>query len=95
MQQKVLNLRQIRFQHLNMIEQEIFSKLDEFVYPFLKTKKPMELKIIVGKGMNSRNFIKGKNPLRHYTETYLNKLGLSYRDGGYFDGQEGVIVVSL
>jgi hypothetical protein len=89
---KVLDLHYFRASDYSSMERELEHKLDNFIHPFLNLNN-CRFEIIVGKGHNSKNLIQGKNPLRYYTESYLNKMGLSYRDGGYFEGQEGVLVV--
>jgi hypothetical protein len=94
MKNQTLNLRGIDFQNDPNIQNSIEVILDGFLVSFLN-KKNLNLSIIVGKGVNSKNLIKGKNILRFYTENYLNILGLSWRNGNYFEGQEGVIIVEF
>lgn len=89
-----LNLRNTQFQNSNHIQQEVEHLVDSFVRPFLQQRN-MALRIIVGKGVNSKRFINGKNPLRYYTENYLNILGLNWRNGQQWEGQEGVVIVEL
>lgn len=101
-----LNLRGIIFNPVTDLKESVELKLDKFIRPFLFRQNgnfnnnvhgntKMELKIIVGKGNNSAHFIDGKNPLRYFVENYLEKLGLNWKNAGYFDGQEGVILVNL
>jgi hypothetical protein len=90
-----LDLHKYRPSDPLFIEKDIMNLLDRFLTPFLVKPKGIELRIVVGKGLRSSRSIQGKNPLRFYVENYLNQLGLNYRDAGYHDGQEGVIVVSL
>ena len=94
--QKVLNLRAIRFSGINFMEQEIQMELDRFVSPFLLGKGgKVKLTIIVGRGLNSKRLIQNKHPVRYYTETYLNRMGFSWRQGEINNGGEGVIVLDL
>ena len=77
------------------IQADIENLLDNFLTPFLVKPKIHQLRIVVGKGLRSKRSISGKNPLRFYVESYLNILGLAYKDAGLYDGQEGVIIVCL
>jgi hypothetical protein len=70
----------------------VFRLVDKFITPYL-FKPSVDLRIIVGKGLGSKNFINGKNSLRYYTELYLDGVGIEYKEGSYIDGQEGVIRV--
>lgn len=90
-----LDLHKYRPQDPLFIQSDIENLLDRFLTPFLVKPKADTLRIIVGKGLRSTRLIAGKNPLRHYVENYLNGLGLNYKDAGYYDGQEGVIIVYL
>lgn len=91
-----LDLHKYRPTDPHFIQSEIESQIDRFMQPYLRhTKKYSQIRIVVGKGHNSKRLINGKNPLRYYTEKYLEQLGFNYRSAGYFDGQEGVIIVSL
>ena len=62
-----------------------------------KLKKGFKIKlgIVVGKGVRSKNKINGKNPLRFYTEQYLNHCSFEWRNGRFGEGEDGVIVVEL
>lgn len=51
--------------------------------------------IIVGKGHNSRRHIQGKNPLRFYTEEYLQILGLRFYQAPEWQGGSGVIITEI
>lgn len=76
-----LNLRSTRFQNLSDLQNEVELILDKFLRSFLLSNKAKpNLFIIVGRGLNSTTFIKGKNPLRFYTENYLDKVGLVWKD---------------
>lgn len=91
------------------LQRNIESRLDSVFYPILQktvkkypaTKKSnyeyigIQVRLIVGKGLNSRTHINGKHPVRFYTEQYLTKLGLSWREADYWSGQEGVLLVDL
>jgi hypothetical protein len=61
------------------IESQIHTKIQKFLLVHLQ-KKTFMAKIIVGKGLNSQNFIQGKNPLRFYTENYLAQLNINFKD---------------
>jgi hypothetical protein len=91
-----LDLHNVRFSGYFDMHSEITLMLDRFLSPFLlQNHRGIEVRVVVGRGLNSKNLIQGKNPMRYYTEEYLNQLGLRWRNGGYFDGQDGVIVVSV
>ena len=94
MTSRTLNLRSYNFEDPSNIPQEVELILDSFIAPFLQ-RRSVRLIIIVGKGIGSRRTIGGKNPLRYYTERYLNALQLPYRQGAYHEGQEGVIIVEF
>ncbi len=76
-----------------VFESELFQIIDSFIYSKIKTKKATKLKIIVGKGIRSTKLINNKNPLRFYTEKYLQMSGLSWADASEVDGGMGVIIV--
>ena len=90
----ILNLR-VSYRGEPSIEKIVWQRLDKFIYPYLISKRIdyMNLRIIVVKGLGSRNLIDEKNPIRYYTERYLDELGVTWRNGDYFEGQEGVIVI--
>jgi hypothetical protein len=90
----ILNLR-TSYAGEPSIEEIVWQRLDKFIYPYLITKRTdyIDLRIIVGKGLGSRNSIDGKNPIRYYTERYLDQIQVNWRNGDYYEGQEGVIVV--
>jgi len=89
-----LDLHQVRFESSN-IQSELEIILDRFIYPHLQNGKTKKLQIIVGKGLNSKKFIKGKNCLRYYTEIYLQKLNLDFKNIEDFFGGSGAIEVYL
>jgi hypothetical protein len=66
--------------------------LDKFMTKYLLLPSA-SLEIVVGKGIGSKNFINGKNPLRHYVEGYLVSIGCSYSGGNFLNNTEGVIIV--
>ncbi len=85
---QILNLHQTYFDGESFVEEELEEVLDSFIAPFLITHDEEELLIITGKGIHSKHFIDGKNPLRYYTEKYLDSVGIpwQYEDekhGGY------------
>jgi hypothetical protein len=86
----ILNLHEIYFQGGSFIQEELEEVLDDFVAPFLL--KPTKLLIITGKGIHSKHFINGKNPLRYYTEKYLEKVGVSWQYADEHHGSYGAIV---
>src|SRR4051812_12348154 len=94
-----LDLHHLQFDSYLEIESKIFHTIDQFLYPILQKSRtaglPQQIKIIVGKGLNSTSQIEGKNPLRYYTEKYLFMLNIKFRSGSYVDGQEGVIVAEV
>lgn len=80
---KILDLHHLKFNSPYEIEEKIYHKLDNFLHPFLKkhtSSHTIKVEIVVGKGLNSTNFIEGKNPLRFYVEKYLNKLGIEWQN---------------
>ena len=92
----VLNLRGQRFDPGFDLQNQVELILDKFISKFLvSNRQNLQIKIIVGKGLSSKKLIKGKNPLRFYTETYLNNMGLSYSSAPEFDGGSGVILVEV
>lgn len=76
----ILNLRNLRAWHGSYLDKEIFLLIDKFVMPYLTSKKRHVLEIIVGRGLNSSQFIDGKNPTRYYCEQYLTKLNLHWKN---------------
>lgn len=75
-----LNLRGVKFQDLSNLQDEVELELDRFLTPFLTSKSSnRKITIVVGRGLNSTRLIEGKNPLRFYTEQYLQKLGMNWR----------------
>lgn len=71
---------------------EVELSLDNFLRPYLH-RNQVRLRIVVGKGTRSQVLIAGKNPLRHYTELYLQKMNLPFREGREWEGQAGVLIV--
>lgn len=93
----IINIRSI-FQtkdSIHNLQHEIESTMDRRLAQFLYNKVETEITIIVGKGHNSDFFIEGKNPLRYYVENYLRKMNITFKDGDYHNGQEGVIIIYL
>lgn len=77
----ILNLRSAKFKDLSDLQNEVELILDKFLRSFLLSNKAKtNLCIIVGRGLNSTTFIKGKNPLRFYTENYLDKVGIVWKN---------------
>ncbi len=70
------------------VEEAVYRVLDRFMTKFL-IQKTVDVTIIVGKGLGSKKFINGKNPLRYYTEQYLHKVGCHWSDGDWLTGQDG------
>lgn len=91
----ILDLHNLGFGSFLEVEEVVFGELDRFLYPFLSGKKSGQVRIIVGRGLNSKRRIEGRNPMRYYTEKYLKNVGLTWRDGGYFDGQDGVLIIDF
>lgn len=86
----------------SVIETDVWTVLDAFMQQMYrkhssKLKKGFGVRVgmVVGKGTRTKNWIKGKNPLRAYTESYLSHCGLSWRNGRFGEGEEGVVVVEL
>ena len=74
------------------VQDSVFKILDRFMTRHLLCKTA-DLTIIVGKGLGSRSVIEGKNPLRYYTEKYLEKVGCAWTNGDFWNGQDGCIRV--
>ncbi len=72
-----LDLHDYHFGNYTIFETELNNVLDKFLAPHLN-KPNFQVKIIVGRGLNSTRFINKKNPLRYYTEQYLDQLKLEY-----------------
>lgn len=102
-----MNNTTLDLHHLNgkgnpVNEQDVWLALDRFIVKIklentrqIKSGLCVKINIIVGKGLQSKNLINGKNPLRYFTENYLNLCGYNYKDGDYFTGQNGTIIASI
>ncbi|MEI6728403.1 MAG: Smr/MutS family protein [bacterium] len=101
------NYSSIDLHHLNgrgqpVGQNEVWLSLDQFISK-IKTQNAGKIKsgigvkiiVIVGKGLQTKKFIQGKNPLRFYAESYINACGYSWRNGEYGEGESGVIVVEI
>lgn len=88
----VLDLHHLKFRSSLGIQGEVEGVVDSFLHKMSRGNYK-HVEIIVGKGINSKRLIEGKNPLRYYVETYLQKAGYGWRNGGW--GEEGVIIVDL
>jgi len=83
-------------------QNDVWTALDQFINK-IKTKNASKIRagiavkitIIVGKGLQTKKFIEGKNPLRYYGEGYLNLCGYSWRNGQYGEGENGVIIAEI
>jgi Smr domain len=91
----ILNLHELYFEGESFVQEELEEILDGFVSPFLMDKSNPRLLIITGKGIHSRHFINSKNPLRYYTEIYLDKIQVPWRHTDTEHGGVGAIVVEL
>lgn len=88
----VLDLHNLSFSSWLEIEDKVHRKLDKFLYPLLQNNNAnCTAQIIVGRGLNSKRFIEGKNPMRYYTENYLAQVGLIWKNGEYQN--DGIIYV--
>jgi hypothetical protein len=90
-----LDLHTLRQQPFLTMQEVVESHLDHAISPLLRRKTSITLHLIVGRGLNSTRLICGVHPLRYYTESYLKKLGISYKIGDVSLGQDGVIVAQL
>lgn len=90
-----LDLHNFQASGWQFFETELFYKLDSFIFERIKSGQALKLEIIVGKGLSSKKWIEGKNPLRFYTEKYLNQANLEWNNGTYLNGGDGVILVYL
>jgi hypothetical protein len=86
----ILNLHEMYFEGSSFVQDELEEVLDDFITPYLL--KPTRLLIIAGKGIHSKHFIEGKNPLRYYTEKYLEKLGVPWEYADEYHGGYGAII---
>lgn len=91
----ILNLHNLYFEGESFVEEELEEVLDNFISPYLINSEHCELLIISGKGIHSRHFIEGKNPLRYYTERYLAKIGVSWNYEDEKHGGIGAIVAMV
>jgi hypothetical protein len=94
----VLDLHRLWFESESFVQEEVELELDRFVTPFLRVKpgrSSIRLTIVVGKGIHSHHFIEGKNPLRYYTEIYLQEVGLAWKNADNFHGGQGAIVITI
>ena len=82
----ILDLHTLYFEGESFVQPELEEVLDNFLSPHLMDTNHTELIVITGKGIHSKHFIHGKNPLKYYTEIYLDKLGL---DWNYEDERHG------
>ena len=73
-------------------QEAAIRSLDKFMSKYLHLKSA-DLEIVVGKGIGSKNFIQGKNPLRYYVEGYLESIGCEFTGGSYLNNTEGVVLV--
>lgn len=91
----ILNLHDIYFDGEEFVQEELEEILDGFVTPFLLDTVSQKLLIITGKGIHSKHFINSKNPLRYYTEIYLDKIQVNWHHTDSEHGGVGAIVVEL
>jgi len=100
--QDLVDLHDLNGPSKSIDQSDVWNALDSFLSK-VKNKHAQKLKkgfvinlgIVVGKGVRTKNWINGKNPLRHYTEEYLNHCGYSWRSGRQGEGEEGIIVVEF
>jgi Smr domain len=92
---QILNLHQLYFEGESFVEEEVEEVIDNFVSPYLLSQNKEELIIITGKGIHSKHFINGKNPLRYYTEIYLEKAGFDWKYADEAHGGFGAIIVQV
>lgn len=92
---QILNLHQLYFEGESFVEEEVEEVVDNFVSPYLLSQNREELMIITGKGIHSKHFIEGKNPLRYYTENYLDKIGFTWKYADAKHGSYGAILVQV
>ena len=90
-----LDLHQLYFESEIFVQEELEQVLDSFVTPFLVDQTTQTVLIVTGKGIHSRHFINGKNPLRYYTEQYLNNVKLSWQYQAQAHGGKGAILVEV
>ncbi len=91
---RILDLHNFRASGWQFFENELFQKIDNFVYHSQQSGQK-KVEIVVGRGINSKNQIEGKNPLRFYTEKYLQQAGLTWQAGVELNRNSGTIVVWL
>jgi hypothetical protein len=83
-------------------QNDVWHALDRFIRQ-TKLNKARQIKsgicvpisIIVGKGLQSKNLIQGKNPLRFHTEEYLKMCGYSWKNPNFLTGSEGTIIAEI
>jgi DNA-nicking Smr family endonuclease len=94
MNNRILDLHSLYFEGESFVQLELEEVLDNFLAPHIMEESG-ELVIITGKGIHSKHFIEGKNPLKYYTEIYLDKLGLDWNYEDERHGGVGAIQVIL
>lgn len=91
---KTIDLHKIRINNDFSVQSQVEDFLEKQIRPFLYHKN-MKICLIVGKGLNSKKMIEGKNPVRFYTENFLNNLGFNWQNENSFWGDSGIIWVDL
>ena len=91
----ILNLHQMYFEGESFVQEELEEALDSFVTPYLTDNRTDQVLIITGKGIHSKHFIEGKNPLRYYTEKYLDEIGAEWIHTDEMHGGVGAIIACV
>jgi hypothetical protein len=95
----ILDLHNFRSEY-HFFEKELEERIDKFLTPFLNQsyngRTNFRVKIIVGRGLNSTHFIEKKNPIKFFTEKYLDRLRLDWKYEGLDGfGNDGVILIDF
>ena len=100
--QDVVDLHNLNGAGQTVDEHDVWNAIEEFLNKMrqkhaqiLKKGFVIKVGIVVGKGVRSKNKINGKNPLRFYTEQYLDHCEYGWRNGRVGEGEDGVIVVEF
>lgn len=97
-----IDLHNLNGSNAKISQNDVFDELDGFIHS-IKTRYEGNIKkfgrvkigVICGKGIHSKNFVYGKNPLRVFVERYIKMTGYQWRNGKVSEGEEGVIVIDV
>jgi hypothetical protein len=83
-------------------QHDVWHALDKFIVQTklnkarqIKSGLHVQIAIIVGKGLQSKNLIEGKNPLRYFAESYLNTCNYKWKTADFLGGGDGTIFAEI